>query len=68
MGDRPPADSHLDLQVISLLECLHVPLENSVIIADAIPDTTLIIRKGQAHGMIFVEPEEISGIIEDFLG
>jgi hypothetical protein len=54
--------------VISLLECLHVPLENSVIIADAIPDTTLIIRKGQAHGMIFVEPEEISGIIEDFLG
>lgn len=45
-----------------------IPPENSVIIADQIPDATLIIRKGQAHGMIFVEPEEIAGIIEDFLG
>ncbi len=45
-----------------------IPPENSVIIADQIPDATLIIREGQAHGMIFVEPEEIAGIIEDFLG
>lgn len=43
-----------------------IPPENSVIIADQLPDATLIIRKGQAHGMIFVEPEEIARIIEDF--
>lgn len=44
-----------------------IPPENAVIIADAIPDATLIIREGQGHGMIFTEPEEIAGIIADFL-
>jgi len=44
-----------------------IPPENAVILADAIPDATLIIREGQAHGMIFVEPEEIAGLIKDFL-
>lgn len=46
---------------------LVIPPENGVIIADAIPNATLIIRKGQGHGMIFVEPEEIAGIIGEFL-
>jgi len=45
-----------------------IPPENAVKIADQIPDATLIIHKGQAHGMIFVEPIEIATIIEDFLG
>lgn len=46
---------------------LVIPPENGVIIADAIPNATLIIRKGQGHGMIFVEPEEIADIIGEFL-
>ena len=44
-----------------------IPPENAVIIADALPNATLIIREGQGHGMIFVEPEEIAGIIGEFL-
>ncbi len=44
-----------------------IPPENGVIIADAIPNATLIIRQGQGHGMIFVEPVEIAGIIGEFL-
>jgi len=44
-----------------------IPPENAFIIADAIPDATLIIGEGQGHGMIFVEPEKIAGIIVDFL-
>ncbi|MCA1917548.1 alpha/beta hydrolase [Methanospirillum hungatei] len=46
---------------------LVIPPENAVIIADAIPNATLVIREGQGHGMIFVEPEEIAGIIGEFL-
>ncbi|NLV27330.1 MAG: alpha/beta hydrolase [Methanomicrobiales archaeon] len=44
-----------------------IPPENSLIIADAIPNATLIIREGQGHGIIFVEPEKIAGIIGEFL-
>lgn len=44
-----------------------IPPENGVIIADAIPNATLIIRQGQGHGMIFVEPVVIAGIIGEFL-
>lgn len=46
---------------------LVTPPENAVIIAGAIPNATLIVREGQGHGMIFVEPEEIAGIIREFL-
>lgn len=46
---------------------LVIPPENAMIIADAIPNATLVIREGQGHGMIFVEPEEIAGVIGEFL-
>ncbi|ABD40194.1 alpha/beta hydrolase fold protein [Methanospirillum hungatei JF-1] len=58
---------HCSTLVITGDQDLVIPPENAVIIADAIPNATLIIRKGQGHGMIFVEPEEIAGIIEEFL-
>ncbi len=44
-----------------------IPPENAEILADAIPNATLLIRQGQAHGMIFMEPDEIAKIIEEFL-
>lgn len=44
-----------------------IPPENGEIIANAIPNATLVIREGEGHGMIFVVPEEIAGIIEKFL-
>lgn len=44
-----------------------IPPENGAIIANAIPNATLVIREGEGHGMIFVVPEEIAGIIEKFL-
>ena len=58
---------HSRTLVITGDQDLVIPPENAVIIADAIPNATLIIREGQGHGMIFVEPEEIAGIIEEFL-
>jgi pimeloyl-ACP methyl ester carboxylesterase len=59
---------HARTLVITGDQDIVIPPENAVKIADQIPDATLIIRKGQAHGMIFVEPVEIAVIIEDFLG
>ena len=53
--------------VISGDQDIIIPPENSMMIANLIPNATLEIRKGQGHGMIFVEPEEISGIIGEFL-
>jgi len=58
---------HSRTLVITGDQDLVIPPENAMIIADAIPNATLIIREGQGHGMIFVEPEEIAGIIEEFL-
>ncbi|PWR70044.1 alpha/beta fold hydrolase [Methanospirillum stamsii] len=53
--------------VISGDQDIVIPPENSMMIANLIPNATLEIRKGLGHGMIFVEPEEISGIIGEFL-
>ncbi|MCQ1537590.1 alpha/beta hydrolase [Methanocalculus taiwanensis] len=44
-----------------------IPPENAKILAAAIPDATLHILKGQAHGMIFCEPMRIAGMIEEFI-
>ena len=44
------------------------PPENADILAAAIPDATLHILGGQAHGMIFCQPVRIAGMIEEFLG
>ncbi len=45
-----------------------IPPENAEILAAAIPDATLHILKGQAHGMIFCEPVRVAEMIEEFLG
>lgn len=45
-----------------------IPPENAEILAAAIPDATLHILSGQAHGMIFCEPEKIAEMIEEFIG
>lgn len=58
---------HCRTLVITGDQDIVIPPENAMIIADAIPNAKLIIRKGQGHGMIFVEPEAISRIIAEFL-
>ncbi len=45
-----------------------IPPENAEILAAAIPDATLHILGGQAHGMIFCQPVRIAEMIEEFLG
>ena len=45
-----------------------IPPENGEILAAAIPDATLHVLKGQAHGMIFCESVKIAEMIEEFLG
>lgn len=45
-----------------------IPPDNAELIAAALPDATLHILKGQAHGMIFCEPVKIATMIEEFLG
>lgn len=45
-----------------------IPPENAEILAAAIPDATLHILGGQAHGMIFCQPVRIAEMIEEFFG
>ncbi|GAA5262480.1 alpha/beta fold hydrolase [Methanocalculus sp. MC3] len=45
-----------------------IPPENAEILAAAMPDATLHILGGQAHGMIFCQPVRIAEMIEEFLG
>lgn len=54
--------------IIAGEEDIVIPPENAEILAAAIPDATLHILSGQAHGMIFCQPVRIAEMIEEFLG